>query len=162
MVRKIITIPNETLRKASEPVEDVSKPEIQAVIHDLKETINADKNAAGLAAPQINEPKRIFAYKDPQQGVWIFVNPEITHKANKKSPGQEACLSVPEKAGIVLRPRKVIMKAQNPEGEKFKTTEKGFAARVLLHEYDHLEGVLFIDKAEKVIDASDKDSEPEV
>lgn len=155
MIRKIIQTPNETLRKKSESVDNISAPEIQALIHDLKETIKSDQNAAGLAAPQINESKRIFAYKDPKEGVQIFVNPKITHRANKKSLGQEACLSVPGKAGMVKRARKVIVKAKSPEGDKFKVTKKGFLARVLQHEYDHLEGILYIDKAEKIIDLSE-------
>lgn len=154
MIRKIITTPAESLRRKSEPVEDVSTPEIQALIHDLKETIKSDQNAAGLAAPQINENKRIFAFKDPKEGVQIFVNPEITHKANKKSLGQEACLSVPQKAGMVARPRKVIVKAYDSDNNKFKATKKGFPARVIQHEYDHIEGVLFVDKAEEVMETS--------
>lgn len=155
MIRKIIKIPNETLRKKSNRVEKISDPEIQALIHDLKETIKADQNAAGLAAPQINESKRIFVYKDPKEGVQEYINPEFTHKGNKKSPDQEACLSVPDKAGIVTRPKKVIIKAKDENGNKFKQTKKNFPARVLQHEYDHLEGILYIDKAEKIIDLSE-------
>jgi len=157
MIRKIVQKPNKTLFKPSKPVKDFDDPEIQALITDLIDTIKADENAAGLAAPQIGENKQIFTVKDSDSGqVRVFANPDITHRANKKSLHQEACLSVPGKAGLVERAKKVIVKAYDKDGGKFKITAKGFLAQVIQHEYDHLQGTLFIDKAEKVVDVENK------
>lgn len=160
MLRKIITKPNKILTQPSEPIKDLNDPEIQALVTDLIETIKSDQNAAGLAAPQIGENKCIFVVKKPETNkVRVFINPKITHRGNKKSLQQEACLSVPGKAGLVKRAKKVIVKAYNQEGEKFKITAKGFLAQVIQHEFDHLQGTLFIDKAEKVIDANKREQD---
>lgn len=152
MVRKIVTTPNEVLREPCQKVEGFDNPKVQAVIRDLKDTIGAQHDAAGLAAPQIGESFCMFAVNLPQCNHQIFVNPRITHFGSKKSLSQEACLSIPGKAGLVERANKVIIKAYDEQGNKFKLTAKGFLAQVLQHECEHLQGTLFIDKAEKVVE----------
>lgn len=152
MIRKIITTPNEVLREPCQEVEDFDSPKVQSVISDLKDTIEAQDNAAGLAAPQIGEHFCMFAVNLPGSEHKIYVNPRITHFGNKKSLSQEACLSVPGKAGLVERANKVIIKAYNKKGDKFKLTAKGFLAQVLQHECEHLQGTLFCDKADKVVE----------
>lgn len=149
MIKQILTHPHPLLRKKAKKVDDFSAPEIKRTIANLKETLQATKEGLGLAAPQIGESWRIFVL-DWEGELKIFINPEITHFSQRKALLEEGCLSVPGKIGYVERSTKVVLKAQDQEGKRIKIKAKGLLAQAFQHEIDHLEGILYIDKAQEI------------
>ena len=149
-LRKIVTIKDEELLRRKSKEITVFDKNLINLIEDMKETMKVE-DGAGLAAPQVGILKRVVICMIDEK-VMEFINPVIT-----KSSGElidiEGCLSVPGKRGNVPRPAEVTVIAQNKEGKQFKYTGKEFNARVICHETDHLNGVLYIDKALKVFDA---------
>ena len=143
---KIITTPNPTLRKKAKAVKNVKDPGIQKLIKEMAVTMK-EKDGVGLAANQVGKLKRIITVllKD---SVLILVNPKITSFSRKKEIDDEGCLSVPQKFGPVKRSYKIKIKGLNSEGKKIKLVAEGLLARVVQHECDHLDGILFIDKLE--------------
>jgi len=103
----------------------------------------------GLAAPQVGVSCRIFT-ANVENKIFVFINPEIKDFSNEMIPFEEGCLSVQKVWGQVVRPKKITIKALNENGKPFKVRAKGLLARVIQHEMDHLNGALFIDKAEKL------------
>ena len=148
----ILTIPEPTLRQRSKEVDpkELEKPEFQAWLDDLVDTMYV-ADGVGIAAPQTGRTIRIFVAVDDKTP-HILVNPVIRKKSFRRVDGEEGCLSVPGKYGIVSRHRSVRMDALDRHGKKITFNVKGFFARVLQHELDHLDGTLFIDRAKKVID----------
>jgi peptide deformylase len=147
MTKDIVTQPNPILRKKSQEIKDFRAPEVKKTIQDLKDSLKDCQEGLGLAAPQIGVNLRIFAL-DWEGEIKIFINPKITHLSKKKSLLTEGCLSVPNKIGKIARANKVIMKYYDEEGKKHKMTAKGLLAQAFQHETDHLDGILYIDKAE--------------
>lgn len=142
-IRNIIQLGDETLRKKSFEVTDFGKKTAE-LLDDMKETlIKAD--GAGLAAPQVGVLRRIFIVMVNGE-YYECINPVIV-SAKGKQVGEEACLSVKNMSGTVERPMKIIVKAQDRFGNPFTVNASGFLARAFCHEYDHLDGVLYIDKA---------------
>lgn len=167
MIRQILTEPNPILRKRSEEVDPASiqNGEIQDAIRALKKTLAESEDGIGIAAPQAGIPLRIFIVseeakflddeKSPEGRTWknfVYINPVITKLSQRKVEGIEGCLSVPGKYGIVERPEKVHIEAYDETGKKFEQGASKFYARVLQHELDHLDGILFIDKVKRYID----------
>ncbi|MBI2450771.1 MAG: peptide deformylase [Parcubacteria group bacterium] len=148
MVREILKEPNPLLRKKSEAVLDASKKEIQDLISDMKETMKKAEGV-GLAAPQIGINLRV-AVMEVNQHSYVIINPEIKKLSNEKIISEEGCLSVPDIWGLVERSKKIIIKGQNEKGEFVKIYGSGLLARVIQHELDHLNGILFIDKTAKI------------
>ena len=146
-VRKIIQVGDPTLREKSKPVEKIDD-EIKTLLDDMKETVIA-ADGAGLAAVQVGVLKRVFVVNVEDEGYFEFINPVITKTAGTQK-GKEGCLSVQHKSGVVERPNKVVVKAFDREGRLFKLTAYGFFARAVCHEYDHLDGVLYTDKATNI------------
>jgi peptide deformylase len=149
-ILKILTIPNPILRKKSK---DISLKEIKTrnfsrVISDLEKTMLAT-DGAGLAAPQIGKNIRL-AVINSKDGAFCIINPKIVNKSWAKELDQEGCLSIPGIFGKVKRHKKITLTFLNPRGEIVKQTVQGLMARVIQHEVDHLDGVLFIDKAMEV------------
>jgi peptide deformylase len=114
-----------------------------------------EAHGIGLAAPQIGLLQRLFvAYlpedeEDPQSGkAYVLINPEVVKSGRNEVEGEEGCLSIPTWYGIVSRPEWVVVKAQATNGKPFRIKAKGLMARVFLHEMDHLDGVLFVDRIE--------------
>lgn len=141
--RKIVKIGEEMLRKKSRPVEEFGE-KLAILLDDMAETMyKAD--GCGLAAPQIGLLRRVIVC-DYGKGLVEMVNPVIL-EASGKIGGQEGCLSIPGKRGYVERYDTLRVQWQTRTGEKKVKTFKGFDAVVLQHEIDHLEGVLFIDRA---------------
>lgn len=136
------------LRKKAEPVKDPKTPEIQKLIADMVLTMKAT-NGIGLAAPQVGRSLRFFTVS-VEDKIYIFINPEIKDLSTDKIPFEEGCLSVQKIWGPVVRSKKLVIKALNENGQPVKIRAKGLLARVIQHEMDHLNGVLFIDKAEKL------------
>jgi len=155
MVKKIIQVTDPELRKKSRRVYKIDK-KTAAVIEDMKDTLWAqdDPEGVGLAAPQIGKKLRIFLirYKKLDQ---IFINPEIintrrTQYAVHRSPDNpplEGCLSLPHYYSPIERENYVKLKFTNEKG-KIRTEEfRGFYAQIVLHEMDHLDGIIFVDRA---------------
>ncbi|MGE4480452.1 peptide deformylase [Acidocella sp.] len=148
---KIARMGHPVLLAAAAPVADVAIPEIQALIGDMAETM-ADAGGVGLAAPQVHAPLRLFLFHVPAsragEGAAIpvraVINPVITPvEAAGKVLGWEGCLSIPGLRAAVPRWRQVGLSGQDEAGRPFAETLSGFAARVVQHETDHLDGVLY-------------------
>ena len=145
-IRNIIQTGDPTLRKKSFEVTDFGEKTHQ-LLDDMKDTlILAD--GAGLAAPQVGVLRRIFIVSAEGQ-YFECINPKITSQSGEQI-GEEGCLSVRGKFGTVKRPMKVTVKAQDRFGKPFTVKASGFLARAFCHENDHLDGVLYIDKATDV------------
>ena len=157
-VCKIITLPHPNLRKKSKPVSlpktaGMWDKRTKKIIRDLLDTVVATKDpeGVGLSAVQINEPARIFVAKINNK-FEVFINPQITHyskkalsSGQKKSQIMEGCLSVPGYYSFIDRPIGITLKWTDEQGIKKETAFEGKQAIFLQHEYDHLNGVLFID-----------------
>ena len=142
-IRKIIQIGDETLRKKSFEVTDFGEKTSQ-LLDDMKQTLEKAQGA-GLAAVQVGVLRRIFIV-DTEDGYFEFINPEIVSVRGKQF-GTEGCLSVVGKWGDVERPKNVKIRAFDRHGNKFEMLAKDFTARAVCHEYDHLDGILYVDKA---------------
>jgi peptide deformylase len=146
MIRKITEYPEEVLGKVGQPVEKFDQ-ELADLCADMYETMY-DAEGVGLAAPQIGLNLRLFVM-DCAGIKLIAANPEIIHTEGEQS-GQEGCLSVGKVPAVVTRPMKARLKAQDVNGEWFERDAEGYAARCFLHETDHCDGTLFIDKLPKL------------
>jgi peptide deformylase len=151
MVREIKKIGDPVLRRKAKKVEKVTK-DVQKLIDDMLETMRA-ANGAGLAAPQVGISQRIAVVeiekKDdiPGSGViYALVNPEVVKQSPETWQNAEGCLSIPGWRGEVERPSHITVKAMDRAGNRVKLDLEGFVARAVLHEVDHLDGVLYIDK----------------
>lgn len=118
------------------------------------ETMKA-ANGLGLAAPQVGKSLRVFV-TGVEETISAFINPEIKDFSREKTLFEEGCLSVRNIWGPVVRPKKLTIKAFNEEGKPIKIRAKGLLARVIQHEMDHIEGILFIDKAEELFEIKDE------
>jgi len=140
----IVKIGDEVLREKCTPV-TVFDDSLHILIEAMYETLeNAD--GIGLAAPQVGVDKRFFIVSLPDGTKKEFINPEITGYSVETNPYEEGCLSVPGVYHDVVRPSKVIIKAKDADGAEFTLKASGLMARVIQHEYDHLDGVLFVDR----------------
>lgn len=154
MIQKIVQSGNPTLRTKSKPVAKIDKKVLQ-LIQDLKDTLKVQKDpeGVGLAAPQIGKNLQVFLadYKSFKR---VVINPKITSiSKNKKEKGSkkhdreilEGCLSLPYYYGPLKRSERVTLEYLNEKGDKITEEFVGFNAQIILHEIDHLNGVLFID-----------------
>ena len=140
-IRNIIQLGDETLRKKSFTVEKINDKTIQ-LIDDMKDTLDKAQGA-GLAAVQVGVLRRIFIV-DVEEGYYEIVS------TKGEQYGPEGCLSVKGKWGDVRRPNEVVIKALDRNGEPFKLKAVGFFARAICHEYDHLDGIVYVDKADNL------------
>ena len=145
-IRKISEYPEEVLGKVGQPVEKFDQ-ELADLCADMYDTMY-DAEGVGLAAPQIGLNLRLFVM-DCAGIKLIAANPEIIRTEGEQS-GQEGCLSVGKVPAVVTRPLKARLRAQNEKGEWFEHDAEGYAARCFLHETDHCDGTLFIDKLPKL------------
>lgn len=145
-IRNIIQLGDPVLRKKSFAVETIS-PKIIQLLDDMKDTLNKAKGA-GLAAVQVGVLRRVFIV-DVDEGYFEFINPEIISQKGEQY-GPEGCLSVKGKWGDVKRPNQVVVKASDRNGKQFKLKAEGFFARAVCHEYDHLDGIVYVDKADNL------------
>lgn len=149
--RKVRTEGDPILRKKAKEVGKITQS-IVTLLDDMIETMYLE-DGVGLAAPQVGALRRVFVV-DIGEGVVEFINPEILDIQGEQT-GIEGCLSVPGKTGNVSRPNYVKVKALNREGNEFILEAEELMARAILHENDHLEGELFIDKVEGELDMLD-------
>jgi peptide deformylase len=160
-IREILTVPHDTLKRKARKVTDFG-PGLQTLIDDMLETMR-DAPGSGLAAPQIGELQRVFIAEFGDEEIppklYIIVNPEIKRKSKETVSGIEGCLSVPEYVGEVERATAVTIKGQNRHGQKMKLKANGWLARIFQHEIDHLDGVVFLDLAEKIYSLEDIQAE---
>ncbi|OGE99040.1 MAG: peptide deformylase [Candidatus Doudnabacteria bacterium RIFCSPLOWO2_12_FULL_42_9] len=143
---KIVTIPNPILYKKTELIKKFDRS-LADLVEKMIETCRA-ANGIGLAAPQIGKSIRLCVINLEHMGMppFALVNPKITKKSWRKIEMEEGCLSIPGSYGIVKRPAKITVEALNLEGEKSKFEADGLLARVIQHEVDHLDGILFTSK----------------
>ena len=144
--RKIIHLPDEMLRKKCREVTDFDE-RLAVLLDDMKETLIA-ANGVGLAAPQVAVLKRVCIVMTEDLFLEM-VNPVITEQKGKQK-GQEACLSVKNKSGEVVRAKEITIKAYDRFGNKYTKSVSDFNAVACQHEIDHLDGILFIDRCNKV------------
>lgn len=139
--------PNKELRVVSEPValDRLGSKELKKLIKDLKDTMK-EENGVGIAAPQVGVHERVII-AETEEGPTAFINPEITERAFKLVDSEEGCLSVPGVWGIVKRHRAVTVKALKEDGTPVQFKANGLLAIIFQHEIDHLDGILFIDRA---------------
>ena len=169
----IIQIGNKILREVSEkiPLEKINTKETRELISKMSETLRKEPQGIGLAAVQIGIPKTIFMVSEyalkpsvfsrseddkelkkrkEKENYAVFINPGIIKFSKKKELLSEGCLSVAGRFGKVRRSTNVTIKAYDENGKKFERGAGGLLAQVIQHEIDHLNGLLFVDKAEKM------------
>ena len=142
----------EILRKKSRPVEKIDE-RIRTILDDMAETLY-DSGGVGLAAPQVGILRRIVVI-DIGEGLIELINPEILETEGVQEDA-EGCLSIPGKSGNVARPERVKLKALNRNGEEVTYEGTGLLARAFCHETDHLDGILYIDKATEIWEEKSK------
>ncbi len=163
-VREIKTLPAQVLRNKARKVNDFG-PELQTLIDDMVETMR-EAPGVGLAAPQIDVLSRVivveFGDEDDDEApkkLYTLVNPEILKPSDNNATAPEACLSIPGFAGEVERHEFILVKALNRHGIPVRIKAQGWLARIFQHEIDHLNGVLFIDRTQKVWKVEPSDEE---
>ena len=149
-ILKIALMGHPILRQKARIIDrlEVKSPAIQRLIDDMIETM-VEYRGAGLAAPQVHVDFRLFVALSDVEGnsaPLVLVNPEVTAIGKDIAEDWEGCLSIPEVHGKVLRAREVAVQALGRNGEQVQFQAQDFAARVIQHEYDHVNGVLFIDR----------------
>jgi peptide deformylase len=160
-LRKIVTLPDPVLRRKAHAVTTFDK-NLKTLIEDMVETMR-DAPGVGLAAPQIGLSERLIVVEyyereedeneeneDAPKKVWAVLNPEIIKASEEKVMGIEGCLSIPNLVGEVERHVAVQVKGLNRHGKPMKIKAEGWLARIFQHEIDHLNGVLFTDRATRV------------
>lgn len=145
-MRNVVIEGDPLLRKISRPVEEIT-PRILTLLDDLAETMYFEDRGIGIAAPQVGVLRRVFVVDvGDEHGKLEFINPEITYQEGTQVYC-EGCLSVPGKNADVERPAKIRVKALDRNGKEFELEAEGLLAVCICHETDHLNGILFTDKA---------------
>ena len=149
MIRKIVKLGDENLRKICKPMPKFDL-RLWLLLRDMKETMYKAEGV-GLAAPQVGILRRAVVIIDNDDKVLELINPEVIWQSEEQVGEFEGCLSVPGEYGIVKRPMNVRVRAQNRFGEWFEVEGTGLTARCFCHEIDHLEGILFTEKSERML-----------
>lgn len=155
-LRNIVKEGDAILRKRCREVEKADD-RIRMILDDMVETMR-DANGVGLAAPQIGMMRRIFVAEPEPGEVYCFINPEITKKEGSQE-SEEGCLSVPGYSGLVERPERITIKGLDRDGNPQEYDFEGFKAIVMCHEFDHLDGILYKDKAKEMYQLPAEDIE---
>lgn len=155
-IRNIVTEGDEILSKRCRRVEKFDA-RLHQLLDDMVETL-LDAQGAGLAAPQVGVLRQICVI-DAVEGSepLVLINPEIIAEEGRQT-GAEGCLSFPDQWGLVTRPMKVTVRAQDRQGNWFETTGEELSARAFCHEIDHLQGVVFLEKAERMLTQEELES----
>ena len=150
-IKKVVQVGDPVLRQKCEPITEFDE-KLWKILDDMRDTVKKEQGA-GLAAPQIGLSMRM-AVVDVDEGYFEFINPVI-HSQKGEQQGWEGCLSVRGKQGVVTRPNKVKISYYTRFGERKTLQAKEFFARAICHEFDHLDGVLYIDRAVHVEDSKE-------
>ncbi len=145
-ILQIRTLPDPVLRQKAKRVTRIDTS-IRKLIDDMIDTLRADPNRAGLAAPQVGRLLRVAVIELPEQELIILINPEIVKKEGERIV-QEGCLSIPGYFGEIKRAVTVKVKAKNRDGKEFRLKAEGLLAQALEQEIEHLDGILYIDHLE--------------
>lgn len=145
---EILTLGNEILRQKASPIADIDG-EVAKLAQDMLEAMRAGRGI-GLAGPQVGLKSRIFVVQVDNDVPRVFINPSIIQTSSELAEYEEGCLSIPAMYADVVRPEMVRVQAWNERGRPFTIDAEGLLARVIQHEYDHLEGTLFIDRLSDV------------
>ena len=141
---KVVRLGDDILRKKAEPVAEITD-EIRELVREMFVTME-EEDGVGLAAPQVGRSIRLFVVKADDHVERAFINPQIIATSQEVCSYEEGCLSIPKMYEDVIRPERITVQARNEKGRRFTLEAEGFLARVIQHEYDHLEGILFIDR----------------
>jgi len=168
-MKKIVQKDNDTLHQKAEEVQisDIPSPKIQQLLDEMRETLAAEDDGIALAAPQIDVSLRVFILSPPAYETItgksilhsVFINPIITKQSKDKKLMDEGCLSVRPWYGKVRRSTRITIEAYDERGENFSLKAKGILAQIIQHEVDHLDGILFVDKAKDLIELPTQDHE---
>jgi len=161
---EVVKLPHPTLRKKAHDVHDFDDA-FQELVEDMIVTMR-EQDGVGLAAPQVNQSLRLIVVEYPEDDsreeaaakLFVMINPEIVKWSDETTSGIEGCLSVPDIVGEVERAERVEVRGLNRYGKKMKVRAKGWLARVFQHEIDHLDGVLFVDRATQLWKPSDQET----
>ena len=151
--RKIVQYGDDTLRRVCRPVETIT-PSILTLLDDMAETMRA-ADGVGLAAPQVGILRRIAVIETEPGRLIELINPKIIAMAGEQE-GSEGCLSLPGQFGVVKRPKYVTVRATDRNGKEFEMNGTDLLARAFCHEIEHLDGKLFIDSAEYMLEEDDE------
>lgn len=154
-IRNIRTLGDEILRKNTKEITEMT-PRIQELIEDMFDTMY-EANGVGLAAPQVGIRKRLVVI-DCGDEPYVLINPVILETSGEQT-GQEGCLSVPGKVGIVTRPDYAKVKALDENMQEYIVEGRDLLARCLCHEIDHLDGIMYVDKVEGELMQVERDEE---
>jgi len=143
-MRSIVLWPDDMLRRKSEPV-GAFDGELAALVAEMTAILDGERGS-GLAAVQIGVPVRLFVLHMDKEPPRVFVNPNIVQTSISKVVYEEGCLSFRSVFSRVSRPRSVHVQACNAQGRPFRLEADGWLARAVLHEYDHLDGIVYIDR----------------
>jgi peptide deformylase len=155
-LRQIVTLPDPVLRRKARPVTRFDK-DLQILIEDMIDTMRAAPGV-GLAAPQVGVSERVIVVEyveneedeNAPKKLFVMINPEIKVASEETEEGIEGCLSVPGWQGEVKRALGVTVKGQSRRGQPMKVKARGWLARIFQHEIDHINGIVFTDRATKV------------
>ena len=153
-IRNIVTEGDPILRKKCREVGEVTD-RIKMTMEDMLETMH-EQGGVGIAAPQVGVMRRMFIAEPEPERVYFMINPVMLEQSGCQAD-DEGCLSVPGMLGDVTRPKEVIVEALDVNGKKIRIKAQDLLAIVLCHEIDHLDGVLFIDKATELFDNVEED-----
>lgn len=153
-IKTVTTLGNPVLRTPAAPVKSAPAPYLEALARDLIDTMHA-KDGIGIAAPQIGISEQVIII-NAEDGELVLLNPQIKKHSVRKEDGEEGCLSIPGVFGIVSRFRSVTVTAQKLNGTPVTIEGEGLMARVLQHEIDHINGILFIDRAKRITKGADR------
>lgn len=166
-ILEIVTPPEPILRQEADKVRAFNS-ELRQLVDDMVETMRSAQGV-GLAAPQVAVGKRLLVVEFaeppedpeaelPEPELYKLVNPELIHLSQETALGNEGCLSLPGYYGEVERSRAVTIRGFTPEGEPTQIKAEGWLARIFQHEVDHLNGILFIDRATRVWELDEEDA----
>ena len=155
-IRNVVTRGDALLTKKSRAVEKFDE-RLHTLIDDMIDTLHK-KEGVGIAAPQVGVLRRVVIVEPDPETTLTLVNPEILESSGSVE-GMEGCLSVPDVWGIVARPDHLVVKAQDRDGNEFQFRADGYAARIVCHEVDHLDGILFTEKAIRFVNPDSEDEE---
>lgn len=146
MVLDVTKLGEDILRQVAKPVEEVND-EIRQLAEDMFETM-IEADGVGLACPQIGKSLRMFVVIADDDVRRVFINPQIIKTSEEVSEYDEGCLSIPQVYETITRPVAVTVQALNEKGRPFTLEADGLLARIIQHEYDHLDGILYIDRGD--------------